>query len=167
MILTIDIGNSNTSLAVFKGDRIVRRDRLETGSCRSVAVLSRMLSGKLGKRVKGISGIAIASVVPGVDSIFREACERKFSIKPLFVTHKNAGVNVFGNRPGQAGADRLANIAEAYARYNRAVIVVDFGTATTLDVVTSEGEFIGGAIAPGIDLASQCVVECGSKAPSR
>jgi type III pantothenate kinase len=165
MILTIDIGNSSSSLAIFKGDRIIRRDRLETAVCSSVAALSRILRDKLGSRVEGISGISIASVVPALDSIFRGACEKTFSSKPLFVTHKNAGVKVFGKRPGQAGADRLANIAEAYARFGKAVIVVDFGTATTLDVVTPEGEFIGGAIAPGIELASQALSDAAARLP--
>ncbi len=165
MILTIDIGNTSTSWVLFSGDRIVRRGRADTASLKSAKTISRELSTNLGKRLGGISGVSIAGVVPALNKSFRSACEQTFSLKPLLIDHRNAGVKIFGNRPGQAGADRLANIAEAYARYNRSVIVVDFGTATTLDVVTQEGEFIGGAIAPGIELASNALSAAAARLP--
>ena len=105
-----------------------------------------------------VNSIIIASVVPPVESVLREVCERYFHVKPIFVEPGiKTGMPILVDNPTELGADRLVNGVAAFARYGGPCIVVDFGTATTFDVISGKGEYIGGAIAPGIGLSAEAL----------
>jgi type III pantothenate kinase len=105
-----------------------------------------------------VTGVAISSVVPPVDSVLRRVTESCFGIKPLFVEPGvKTGLPVLTDNPGEAGADRIVNCVAAYELYGGPTIVVDLGTATTFDVVSAKGEFLGGAIAPGIGISADAL----------
>jgi type III pantothenate kinase len=102
--------------------------------------------------------VAISSVVPPIDSLFREVIERLFSIKPLFVEPGvKTGLPVLTDNPAEVGADRIVNCVAAFERYGGPTIVVDLGTATTFDVISARGEFLGGAIAPGLGISADAL----------
>jgi type III pantothenate kinase len=108
---------------------------------------------------KAISGVIISSVVPPLTMAFRELVERYFEITPVMVTHEtNTGIKIAIDQPEQAGADRIVNSAAVAALYGGPAIVIDFGTATTFDVVSANKEYLGGAIAPGIGVAHDALV---------
>jgi len=155
-ILVVDIGNTSTSLALYAGRRVLRRRHVAGGVRRQVDVREVVFE------VAGESppaGCAIASVVPSANAAWVRALER-IGIAPLLVHHRlRLGVGVDYPKPATIGADRLANASAACHLYGAPVIVADFGTAVTFDVVSRSGEYIGGVIAPGLSMMTEYLAE--------
>ncbi|MEK6398704.1 MAG: type III pantothenate kinase, partial [Terriglobus sp.] len=105
-----------------------------------------------------VTGVAVSSVVPPIDSLFRDVIEKLFSLKPLFVEPGvKTGLPVLTDNPAEVGADRIVNCVAAFERYGGPAIVVDMGTATTFDAISARGEFLGGAIAPGLGISAEAL----------
>jgi len=170
MLLTIDAGNTNTVFALMDGDLLVEQWRLSTDSQRTVdeyVVWISHLMNLQGHSPEAVAGAIIASVVPPAVRPLTELCEKYFDCTPLVVGEKNVdlGVDVRVTNPGEVGADRLVNTVAAYAEYGGSVVVLDFGTATTFDVVSDDGAYIGGVICPGINLSLSALHQAAAKLP--
>lgn len=150
MLLCVDIGNTNITLGLFEGERYVTEFRL--ASDRELPQSEYEILLKTLLKDYDINGCIISSVVAELDEKFRKAADNVFSLNSLFLTYETpCGVTIVADSPCEVGADRIANAAAAAKIFpNKAVIVVDFGTATTFDIVNSKGEFCGGIIIPGI-----------------
>lgn len=157
MLLAIDIGNTTTVVGCYDGSRLLNFFRLAsnrnlTGD--EAGFLCEGLLTRFGVTRQQISAIAICSVVPGLTSVFAGTAERFFAIQPITISHKlRLPITLDVDQPEQVGADRIANAVAGYRQANGAAIVVDFGTATTFDVVTADGAYIGGVILPGPETA--------------
>lgn len=164
MLLAVDVGNSNTVIGLCEEGEdgaIVATWRLSTRRDRMpdewFAVLSPLLSAA-DYRTADVSGIALASVVPTVTSWFSEMSRDRFNVEPLLVSADlDLGFNVAVDRPSEVGADRLANTKAVFARYGGPAMVIDFGTATNFDAVSEAGDFLGGAIAPGLMISVEAL----------
>jgi type III pantothenate kinase len=154
LLLAIDVGNTNTTLGVFRGDELVADWRLATNTHTmpdEYAVLFSNLLSYKGLSLFAMNAAIIASVVPKMTSHLQEMLEKYLKIRPLVVGPGIAtGVRIAIDNPKEAGADRVVNALAAYRIYGGPAIVVDLGTATTFDIVSDSGEFIGGVIAPGL-----------------
>jgi type III pantothenate kinase len=129
-------------------------------------VLFRNLFAMHGLEVSSVQGIVISSVVPPLDSTLREVCERYFHSRPLFIEPGvKTGMPVHYDNPAEVGADRIVNSVAAFERYGGPCIVVDFGTATTFDVVSRKGEYLGGVITPGIGISADALFEHTARLP--
>ena len=116
--------------------------------------------------MSAVDGIAISSVVPPLDSTLRQVCELYFKVKPLFIEPGvKTGIPVLTDNPAEVGADRIVNCVAAFERFGGPVIVVDMGTATTFDVVSKKGEFLGGAIAPGLGISADALFYRAARLP--
>lgn len=158
MLLAIDVGNTNTKFALFDQERIVARFRLSTQANRPAdeyAASLTQLMGLRGIRPEDIDSAIMSTVVPAVTFNMRTLCETHFRTKLLVVGEPDVelGIKVLIDRPAEAGADRLVGTIAGYKKYGGPLIVIDFGSATTFDVVDRDGNFFGGAISPGIELA--------------
>lgn len=162
MLLAFDIGNTNIHLGLWDGTgwRISWRARtVQDKMTDEYAVLVRNFLGSADMGFGVVSGVIISSVVPPLTMAFTDLVTRYMSCAPLVVTHQtDTGVQIDIDQPEQAGADRIVNTAAIVALYTYPAIVIDFGTATTFDVVSAAGKYIGGAIAPGIGLAHDALV---------
>ncbi len=158
MLLAIDVGNTNTVFALYDGEDFVAEWRMNTESVRTADqyfVWLRQLIEHEGRDPKAISDVVISNTAPATLFNLRVLCDRYFNCRPLVVGKPECELPVEVRvDPGTlVGADRLVNTVAAYDRYGGELIVVDFGTATTLDTVAHDGAYIGGAIAPGINLS--------------
>jgi len=157
MLLTIDVGNTQTVLGLFAGDRIVEHWRLATDPRRSADELGLLLTGLLSSSGNddAVDGIACCSTVPSALREMRAMCERWFGAVPLVVVEPGirTGVPVLYDNPKEVGADRIVNTLAAHTLHGGPAIVVDFGTSTNFDVVSATGEFLGGVLAPGIEIS--------------
>ncbi|NOZ09194.1 MAG: type III pantothenate kinase [FCB group bacterium] len=151
MILTIDIGNTNVVCTLFEGEK-------PQESLRLASDLNFFAEFSILKKYD-IDGIVISSVVPGLTSAYIETCRNLFRLDPVQVDYRNSGLKTDVIRPDEIGADRICNVVAAVELYGTPGIVVDFGTATTYDVIDPKGVFIGGAIAPGIDVSARYLFE--------
>src|SRR3974390_1072367 len=172
MLLVLDVGNTNTVLGVFEAKpsgRLIAHWRVATIKTQTVdeyGVLFRNLFAMNGLEVSSVSGIVISSVVPPIDSTLREVCERYFQLKPLFIeAGVKTGMPVHYDNPAEVGADRIVNGVAAFEKYGGPCIVVDFGTATTFDVVSPKGEYLGGVITPGIGISADALFERTARLP--
>lgn len=169
MLLAIDIGNSNIVLGIFKDEKCIHSWRIQTTSEKTLdeyglCIKELMQVNKL--NISKINGIAISSVVPILTGVFVEMSEKYFRIKALVVdSDMETGIKIKYHIPSEVGADRIVNAVAAYEKYNSPSIVIDFGTATTFDYVTEKGEYLGGAIAPGIGISAQALSEHTAKLP--
>ena len=164
MLLTSDIGNTNITLGLFDNEALVEEFRLASDKDLSLEEYEVLLKS-LFKDFK-IDGCIVGSVVEELNNKFISAVRNVFGIEPVFLTNKiNTGVKIKTDFPDEVGADRIANATGAYVLYNKPTIVVDFGTATTFDIINAEGEFIGGMIAPGINLQMKVLNKFTSKLP--
>ena len=170
MLLVLDVGNTNTVLGVFaksasgaaaKYDKLVANWRVTTRAAQTMdeyGVLFRNLFSMQQLDPKDIGGIIVSSVVPPLDSTLRRVCERYFNQKALFVEPGvKTGMPVLYENPAEVGADRIVNAVAAFEKYGGPCIVVDFGTATTFDCVTANGEYQGGVICPGIGISADAL----------
>lgn len=161
-LLAIDIGNTNIHLGLWRGGAWRPNWRARTVAEKmpdEYAVLIRNFLEGDGLAYSAIGGVAISSVVPRLTTTFTELCRHYFHVEPLVVTSRTrTGIAIDIDQPEQAGADRIVNSAAVVALYGGPAIVIDFGTATTFDVISAGGAYIGGAIAPGINLAHDALV---------
>jgi type III pantothenate kinase len=163
MLLTLDVGNTNTVLGLYRltTDELVthwRISTLRTQTADEYGVLFLNLFAMRKIEATEISSIIISSVVPPLETTLRQVCERYFKVKPMFVEPGiKTGMPILVDNPAELGADRLVNGVAAFARYGGPCIVVDFGTATTFDVVSAKGEYIGGVIAPGLAISAEAL----------
>lgn len=164
MLLTADIGNTSITLGIFEEDALVEEYRLASDKDLSLEEYEVLLKS-LFKEFK-VDGCIISSVVEELTNKFKSAVDNVFKFKSVVLsTEINIGVEILLDNPAEAGADRIANAAGAYVLYNHPVIVVDFGTATTFDIVNGKGQFIGGVIAPGVTLQLKALNKFTSKLP--
>ncbi len=169
MLLAIDIGNTNIALGIFEGETLRATWNVATDIDKTAdeyAVLLLNLLPMEGRNLSDIDHVSIACVVPPLLTIFEELSQRYFKISPLVVgPGVKTGVRICTDNPREVGADRVANAAAAHHLYSGPMILIDFGTATTLDVLSKEGDYLGGAIAPGILIAAEALFERASKLP--
>jgi type III pantothenate kinase len=169
MLLAINIGNTNVWLGVFEGQSPAGHWRLSTDASKTEDEYGLLLLGVLerGKIDPGhISGVILSSVVPRLDSVFAAVVQNLFSRPPLIVsTQMDTGLRLSYRNPTELGTDRLVNAAAAYERYKTDLIVVDLGTATTFSAVSRDGEYLGGAIAPGLAIAAEALFTRTAKLP--
>ncbi|MBN1282426.1 MAG: type III pantothenate kinase [Proteobacteria bacterium] len=162
MLLAIDIGNTRASIGLFAGTRLMKRGSIDWPARPSVRAIEQKLNAFAGK---GAHHACIASVVPRLTPIFAAACRKASGTRPLIVTPRNAGVRIKGYNIRQLGIDRLLAAAAAHRRHRRAVIVIDAGTAMTIDLMTARGEFAGGVILPGIGSSARGLGEIAARLP--
>src|SRR3974390_1087986 len=177
MLLVVDVGNTNTVLGLFeaksagqgKPRKLIAHWRVSTNKSQTVdeyGVLFRNLFAMNGIEVGAVQGIVISSVVPPLDSTLREVCERYFQLKPLFIEPGvKTGMPVHYDNPSEVGAYRIVNGVAAFEKFGGPCIVVDFGTATTFDVVSAKGEYLGGVITPGIGISADALFERTARLP--
>lgn len=161
MLLAIDIGNTNITLGVFDGDALSATWRLSTERSKTSDEYSATLMQMLQLRdmaARQIDAVALCSVVPPLTPTFVDLCKTHFGVEPLVVgAGTKTGVRILYDNPRDVGADRIVDAAAALRLYGGPVIVVDIGTATVFDAVTANGDYLGGAIAPGMVIASDAL----------
>lgn len=161
MLLTIDIGNTNVTYGVFEGEQLRATWRMATNVNQMADEYAALLLNLLNHNdiaISDIKNITICSVVPPLTTAFTDLSERYFHITPLMIgAGVKTGVRIRFDNPREVGPDRIANAAAAHHLYTGPVIVVDMGTATTFDTVSKEGDWIGGAVAPGIAVAAEAL----------
>jgi type III pantothenate kinase len=160
MLLAINVGNTEMKLGVFHDrERLAFSRRIATHPTRTADELALLFGGFLEQEAmsfsRQITGVAISSVVPAMTQALRDMTERYFHFEPLVVGPGiKTGMAVLTDNPREVGADRIVNAIAAFDRYGGPCVVVDFGTATTYDVISEKGEFLGGVIAPGLDVSA-------------
>jgi type III pantothenate kinase len=181
MLLVLDVGNTNTVLGVFARaksadansaphyDRLAANWRVATRQGSTVdeyGVLFRNLFSMASLEASEIQGIVISSVVPPLDPVLRQVCERYFNSKPLLIEPGvKTGMPVHYDNPAEVGADRIVNAVAAFEKYGGPCIIVDFGTATTFDCVSAKGEYMGGVICPGIGISADALFQRAARLP--
>jgi type III pantothenate kinase len=169
MLLVIDVGNSNTSLGVYRDAELIAHWRLTTNAARTVdeyGVHARNLFALAGFDFKAIDAIAIASVVPPLNYTLKRMAEVYFHLTPLFIDHSTAaGLPILYEPASDVGADRIVDAIAAIEKYGVPCIVVDFGTATTFNAISARGEYLGGVITPGIMISSEALFLRTAKLP--
>ena len=181
MLLVLDVGNTNTVLGVFartqnadadstpRYQRLVANWRVATRQGSTVdeyGVLFRNLFSMASLEASEIQGIVISSVVPPLDPVLRQVCERYFNSKPLLIEPGvKTGMPVHYDNPAEVGADRIVNAVAAFEKYGGPCIIVDFGTATTFDCVSAKGEYMGGVICPGIGISADALFQRTARLP--
>jgi type III pantothenate kinase len=172
MLLALDVGNTNTVLALYNlgadgpGELVanwrVTTQKTQTADEFGVLIISLLSLHKI--EASAVTAVIISSVVPPLDSTLRRVSERYFKIKPLFVEPGiKTGMPLLIDNPAELGADRAANGVAAFERYGGPCVIVDFGTATTFDVVSAKGEFLGGVIAPGLGISADALFSRAAK----
>lgn len=169
MLLVVDIGNTNIVLGTYDGDKLlhhwrVSTDRLKTGD--EYGMLINNLFGFCGISMQNISAIIISSVVPPLVVPFTKMCQRYFGVEPLLVGPGiKTGIHIKYENPREVGADRIVNAVAAYVKYGGPLVIVDFGTATTFCAIAENGDYLGGAIAPGIGISTEALFQRAAKLP--
>lgn len=169
MLLVVDIGNTSITLGLYKTEELGPRWRLASDNERTAdeygILLVQLLDGA-GVRAGDVRRIAIASVVPPLTGIFDRACRDYLKVEPLVVDAGiRTGISLRYEDPKQVGADRVVNAAAVRRIYRGPTCIVDFGTATIFDAISAEGEYLGGAIAPGIGIGSDALFRRAAKLP--
>ncbi len=169
MLLVIDVGNTNTVLGVYEGEKLLHHWRIFTDREKTsdeYGILVRNLYDASHFSSREIQAIIVASVVPPLTPTIIDLCRRYFGIAPVVVGPGiRTGISVKVDNPKEVGADRIVNAVAAFVKYRRACIVVDFGTATTFDYVSPSGDYMGGVIAPGVSISAEALFLQGSKLP--
>ncbi|MBP2662522.1 MAG: coaX [Firmicutes bacterium] len=169
MLLVIDVGNSNIVVGMYEGEELlyhwrISTDRQKTGD--EYGMLLNNLFAYRGLKMENVDAIVISSVVPPLDVPLTKMCQRYFNVKPLVVGPGiKTGICIKYENPREVGADRIVNAVAAYAKYGGPLIVVDFGTATTFCVLAENGDYLGGAIAPGIWISTEALFQRAAKLP--
>jgi type III pantothenate kinase len=169
VLLALDIGNTNVTVGVFSGGRLAHHFRLQTQVGRTSDEYGMLLEGLFrhaGLDPHGVTGAAICSVVPPVTGVVEEACRRYFRAEPLTVgPGVKTGLPILYENPREVGADRIVNGVAGWERFRCALVIVDFGTATTFDAISAKGEYLGGAIAPGVGISMDALFRHAAKLP--
>lgn len=163
MLLAMDVGNSHTKIGLFDGDNLVAHWRLVTTSSRTTDELRIMLMALLTQEdisPRSITGCCIASVVPPVNPTIETVCNTVFELAPLFVVPGvRTGITIKVETPKEVGADRIVNSVAAVEEFGGPVVVVDLGTATKFEVISEHAEYLGGIIAPGVQISADALFE--------
>jgi type III pantothenate kinase len=169
MLLVIDVGNTNTVLGVFDRKHLTHHWRLQTQQQRTgdeYSILLSQLLDSAGVLPRQIEGVIIACVVPPLLRALREMCDRTLDADPLIVDHDlEFSLPILYDNPREVGADRIVNAVAGFDKYHRGLIICDFGTATTFDAVSEQGEYMGGVIAPGIVISAEALFHRASMLP--
>ena len=168
MLLAVDVGNTNTVFALFKGDDLFQSWRCKTETSRSgdeYAVFLNQLFALSKTDLTAIADVIVSSVVPEANFHIESFCKKYIHCDPLFVDNKNVDIKIDLDQPAEVGADRIVNAVAVMAHYNTPAVVIDFGTATTFDVIDKGGEYRGGVIAPGIRLSVEALTRRAAKLP--
>ena len=169
MLLAIDIGNTNVVLGVFDNERLVENWRVGTNTQITpdeYAMIFKDLFGFARLEFSQIDGVIISTVVPPLLPVMIEMSRKYFRIEPMVVTPEiKTGIVIRYDNPKEVGADRIVNAAAAYKRFGGPLIIVDFGTATTFCAITNKGEYLGGAICPGMKISAEALFQRASKLP--
>jgi type III pantothenate kinase len=169
MLLTVDVGNTNTVLGVFEGAELRVHWRLTTRreqTADEYGILVRNLFATSGLSPEGVGGVALASVVPPLTPVLVALSRDYLGQEPLVVEPGvKTGMPILYEPPGDVGADRILNGVAAFAAFGGPVVIVDFGTATTFDVVTRKGEYAGGVICPGIGVSADALFQRAARLP--
>jgi type III pantothenate kinase len=168
MLLAIDAGNTNIVFALFEGEALKHHWRIRTETARTADEYISWLYPLFTRaelEFSDVEGAVISSVVPEANFNLETLCGDAFGCQPLAASHKTVDIKVNLPRPEEIGADRLVNAAAAVRDYKAPVIVIDFGTATTFDVINARGEYCGGAIAPGVNLSAEALHRAAAKLP--
>ena len=169
MLLAIDVGNTNTVLGVFEGTSLRHQWRVETSPSRTYdeyGILFTQLFAGSGLDPSKVDAMAIASVVPPLAFTLEQMAQRYFGRKPLFIgPGVKTGMPILYDDPREVGADRVVNAVAAHAKWKTGLVVVDFGTATTFDAVSPRGEYLGGAICPGVSISMEALFRHAAKLP--
>ncbi|HLZ93998.1 MAG TPA: type III pantothenate kinase [Candidatus Dormibacteraeota bacterium] len=162
MLLAADVGNTNVTFALFEGDKLVADWRVTSHRERTadeMAVELSQLFALRGMELAVVSGVVISSVVPTLNQALIEASRRYLKCEPLMVgPGVKTSVRIRYENPKEVGADRIANALAAYTKYGGPIVVIDFGTAVTYDAISAEGDYLGGAIAPGVEISLDALV---------
>ena len=169
MLLVVDVGNTNTVLGLYEGEQLVHDFRIETAKGRTADEYHVLLISLLqvaGIKRSDVRASILASVVPSLNEILVEAVDRAFDHEIMMVGPGiKTGMPILYENPREVGADRIVNAVAAYERVKGPCIVVDFGTATTFDCVSAKGEYLGGAIAPGMEISASALFSRAAKLP--
>jgi type III pantothenate kinase len=169
MLLCIDVGNTNIVMGVFDHDRIIKQWRVRTqkdATSDELGILICSLFNNSNIKMDGVNGIIVASVVPPLTRTLEDLSDKYFHIKPVIVGHGlKIGMPIKYDDPREVGADRIVNSVAAYEKYRCGLIIVDLGTATTFDCITEAGEWIGGAISPGLIISGEALFSRTSRLP--
>ena len=162
MLLAVDVGNTNVTFGLFDGDRLAADWRVTSHRERTadeMAVELRELFTLRGLELSIVTGVVISSVVPNLNPALIEASRRYLKCDPVMVgPGVKTGVKVRYETPRDVGADRIANALAAFTKYGGPIVVIDFGTAVTYDAISAEGDYLGGAIAPGVEISLEALV---------
>ncbi|ADQ15375.1 type III pantothenate kinase [Halanaerobium hydrogeniformans] len=169
MILTMDIGNTNTVLGLYEADELITHWRISTNRSKTpdeYGILFRNLFESENIKSGSVNSIIISSVVPPILRILKKTAYRYFGLNPLVIgPGVKTGMNIKTDNPKEVGADRIVNAVAASRLYSGPLIIVDFGTATTFCAVSAKGEYLGGAIAPGIGISTEALFNQSAKLP--
>jgi type III pantothenate kinase len=162
VLLAVDVGNTNVTLALFEGEKLVADWRVTSHRERTgdeIGVELKQLFGLRGFELKVVTGVVISSVVPTLNPALVDASRRYLKCEPVMVgPGVKTSVRIRYENPRDVGADRIANALAAYTKYGGPIVVIDFGTAVTYDAINKEGDYLGGAIAPGVEISLDALV---------
>lgn len=169
MFLAIDTGNTHTTFGIFEDGKIKFTFRISTKALHDKEVLSDFINttfDSLQITVDEINKVGISSVVPSVDKNLEAVCSSLFSIQPFFITpFIDLPFKLLVDNPSEVGADRICNVMAGYKKFGGPLVIVDFGTATVYDVISKDGDFLGGVIAPGIQTSARALYQAAEKLP--
>lgn len=169
MLLVMDVGNTNVVIGIFKGDQLIHQWRIATDRNKTedeYGTLIKMFLRDENISVEEIEAVIISSVVPPLNFALERMVKKYFKLKPMIVGPGiKTGLNIKYDNPKEIGADRIVNAVAAVAEYGNSLVIVDFGTATTFCLVNDEGNYLGGAICPGINISMEALYQNASKLP--
>jgi len=170
MLLVINVGNTNTVIGVYENETLTQDWRIRTireTTTDEFNILARALFADKGIQLTDITKIVISSVVPSSVRILNAFCEQYLGITPLWINPASVKklMPILYSNPNEVGADRIVNAVAAYEKHKKALIVIDFGTATTFDAISEKGQFLGGAICPGVMISSEALFQRASRLP--
>lgn len=169
MLLAIDIGNTNTVIGLFTDREVASHWRIQTDASVTADELAATLYGLLnieGYDFAGVSGLILASVVPPIDATWATVARKYFGVDPLKVDSSlKSPITIKVDNPAEVGADRIVNAVGGFERYHNALIIIDFGTAITFDCVSGKGDYLGGAIVPGLGISLEVLESRTAKLP--
>lgn len=169
MLLTVDIGNTNVLMGIFKSESLKDTWRFFSTSSRTPDEWGSLLiiqAERFNFQLSDIKGVIISSVVPSLNPIFKKMSEIYLNLLPIFISPEiNLGIKIMYEEPRMVGSDRICNAVAGFEKYGGPLIIVDFGTATTYDVVLKDGSYLGGIISPGIEMISEMLHKKTAKLP--
>ncbi len=169
MLLAVDVGNTESVFGVYEGDNLLARWRISTEASRTAdehAVLLRTLLDSAAIDFRGVDAVCMSCVVPPMQGALEEMAVKLFGVHPLVVGPGiKTGLSILYDNPREVGADRIVNAVAAYEEYGGPTVIVDIGTATTFCAISAQGEYLGGAIAPGLGIAAQALFSRAAKLP--